>query len=233
MRSGDAAKTPRFLVCWDGCRTCSAIKEAIAASFVVFGGGGANEATAAALVFAALAADPQLRSLLRADPEQTRAFVDEVLRLEPPSSPWIRRSTTREVTIGDVTIPAGAEVKLHTACVNREDSGDDITIADGRIVRRRHWTFGAGPHRCPAANLARLELTVLINAWLARIPDFGVAGCPPIPQHRRLAPHQLTDERLSLIPPEAAALQRLLLRWDTADTGIYSAAHQAFERAAL
>ena len=56
-----------------------------------------------------LVQSPRLRSLLRENPDQIRAFAEEVIRLETPL-PFIGRFTTRDVTIADVTIPAGSVV---------------------------------------------------------------------------------------------------------------------------
>jgi cytochrome P450 len=135
--------------------------------------------TTIAFVFLALASTPQLRAVLCRDPEQIGSFVDEILRLEPPEAGGAVRMCARDTTIGDVTIPAGSVVLLRLASANREDS-DDIAVADGRIVRHRHWTWGAGPHRCLGAGLVQAELTVLIREWLRRIPDFEVVpGWPP------------------------------------------------------
>jgi cytochrome P450 len=47
--------------------------------------------------------------------------------------------------------------------------------ADKVILDRehnRHVAFGAGIHRCAGSNLARMELQVAIEEWLARIPEF-------------------------------------------------------------
>lgn len=146
--------------------------EATAASFMVIGGGVGNETAAIGYALLALATDPELRCVLRADPLQVGVFVEEILRLEPPVAMW-GRVCTQEVTIGDVTIPAGSAVALHMGAVNREDS-NSISVADGQITRHRHWSFGAGPHRCPAVHLARTELTVLLTEWLHRIPEFEI-----------------------------------------------------------
>ena len=38
----------------------------------------------------------------------------------------------------------------------------------------RHLAFGSGIHRCAGSNLARMELRVAIEEWLARIPTFHI-----------------------------------------------------------
>ena len=47
--------------------------------------------------------------------------------------------------------------------------------ADKVVIDRkenRHAAFGLGIHRCVGSNLARMEMTVAIEEWLKRIPDF-------------------------------------------------------------
>jgi cytochrome P450 len=160
--------------------------EAVAMSMVLALGGLEIVATTACNALWVLAMDPQLRDVLLDDPKQVPVFVDEILRLEPTMEP--ARWCTRDVTIAGVQIPAGSAVRLHLGVINR-DEGDGITVVDGRIVRRRHWSFGAGPHRCPGAHLARAELTVMITEWLRRIPEFSLdvsgiykGGAVPLPR---------------------------------------------------
>jgi cytochrome P450 len=49
----------------------------------------------------------------------------------------------------------------------------------GRVVIdravNRHASFGLGIHRCLGSNLARMELTVGVEEWLARFPDFELS----------------------------------------------------------
>jgi cytochrome P450 len=127
-----------------------------------------------------LARNPELRKTLREDPDQMGVFVEEIVRLEPPA-PMLPRVTTAEVTIGDVTLPADTQVRLCVAAINRDDSDDISTndvVMDGKV--HRHWGYGGGPHRCLGSHLARMELTLILDEWLKRIPEFSVeAGFEP------------------------------------------------------
>jgi cytochrome P450 len=122
----------------------------------------------------ALARNPDLRAALREDPDQMGVFVEEIVRLEPPA-PMLPRVTTTELTIGDVTLPADTMVRLCVAAINRDDSDETSTndvVMDGKV--HRHWGFGGGPHRCLGSHLARMELTLVLDEWLKRIPEFSV-----------------------------------------------------------
>jgi cytochrome P450 len=45
----------------------------------------------------------------------------------------------------------------------------------------RHMAFGSGVHNCVGVGLARREIAIFIEEWLARIPDFRIkAGTTPI-----------------------------------------------------
>jgi cytochrome P450 len=127
-----------------------------------------------------LARNPDLRTKLRDDPDQMSVFVEEIVRLEPPA-PMLPRVTTAEVTIGDITLPADTQVRLCIAAINRDDSDETSTndvVMDGKV--HRHWGFGGGPHRCLGSHLARMELTLILDEWLKRIPEFSVeAGYEP------------------------------------------------------
>jgi cytochrome P450 len=120
-----------------------------------------------------LARSPRLRSLLRDNPDKIRMFAEEVVRLETPL-PFIGRFTTRDVTIADVTIPAGSPVRLCLASANLGDSAESsVTVSeDGKIRPKQHRSFGGGIHRCLGKTLARMELNVVVAEWLRAIPDF-------------------------------------------------------------
>ncbi len=120
-----------------------------------------------------LARNPALRSALREDPEQIAAFVEEIVRIESPSS--CHRVTTEEVTVAGVTLPAASAVDLYLGPLNIE-LGDEICMTDdGKVRRQAHWAWGGGIHRCIGTALARTELTMIVAEWLRRIPVFELA----------------------------------------------------------
>jgi cytochrome P450 len=83
------------------------------------------------------------------------------------------RVLTETVEVGGMTLPKGSSVFLCMALINRDGSDsistDELTL-DGKV--HRHWGFGGGPHRCLGSHLARMELTVIVDEWLKRVPKF-------------------------------------------------------------
>lgn len=149
--------------------------EAIGLGFLFVLAGLDTVTSAMSMALLELARDAELRRMVREDGEQVKVFIEEIVRLEPPA-PVLPRMTTREVTIGGITLPAESPVRLPIAAINRDDS-DEISanhvVMDGKV--HKHWGFGGGPHRCLGSHLARMELTLIINEWLRRVPDFELA----------------------------------------------------------
>lgn len=144
-----------------------------------------------------LARNPELRATLRENPDQMGVFVEEIVRLEPPA-PMLPRVTTAEVTIGDITLPPDTQVRLCIGAINRDDSDEistDEVVMDGKV--HRHWGFGGGPHRCLGSHLARMELTLVLDEWLKRIPEFSL--------EEGYEPH-------IIFPAQTFALERLPLK---------------------
>ncbi|WP_179967816.1 cytochrome P450 [Mycolicibacterium monacense] len=172
--------------------------EAIGLSYLFVLAGLDTVTSAMGSALLALARDPGLRAMLRADPGQLGVFVEEIVRLETPA-PLVPRVTTAEVTIGDITLPPDTQVRLCLGAINRDDS-DAISanhvVMDGKV--HRHWGFGGGPHRCLGSHLARIELTLIVGEWLQRIPDFSLAA---------------GYEPEIVFPANTFALDRLPLQW--------------------
>ncbi|MBV8295066.1 MAG: cytochrome P450 [Mycobacterium sp.] len=127
-----------------------------------------------------LARRPELRTVLRHNPRQIRVFIEEIVRLEP-SAPVAPRVLTETIEVGGMMLPKGSSVHLCMAAINRDGSdaiSTDELVMDGKV--HRHWGFGGGPHRCLGSHLGRMELTVLVDEWLKKIPEFElVPGYEP------------------------------------------------------
>lgn len=143
--------------------------------FVVTAGG--SDTTAGLISHAAIAlADfPDQRRLLLEDPTLIGPAMAEVLRLES-SVQSLARTTTRDVTLHDVTIPAGKKVMMLYGSANRDprEFGPTADVLDVRRELRRHLAFSSGPHFCIGNHLARLQARVAVEELLAAHPGIEV-----------------------------------------------------------
>jgi len=111
---------------------------------------------------------PELQQRLRIEPSLLPAAIDEMLRLHGPLV-TNRRVATRTVELGGRTIEAGDRVTLNWVSVNRdEDAFDNATTFQLDRDQSNNLLYGAGIHICPGAQLARLELRLIIEELLAR-----------------------------------------------------------------
>ena len=136
--------------------------------------------------------EPELYARLRADRSLVPTYVEESLRHDAP----VQRTTRRcrhETSIGSVAIHPGDWVEVGIASANRDEQAYD----DGESFRldrpdpRDHLAFGAGPHVCPGATLARLEAVTAVDTLLDRVVALHeVAGAiyPPVPGNLVHAP---------------------------------------------
>ncbi|QLY32641.1 cytochrome P450 [Nocardia huaxiensis] len=122
-----------------------------------------------------LTAHPEQRRLLIDTPALIPEAVEEFLRMTSPVQ-GLARTTTREVTLHDTTIPAGRRVLLLYASANRDDREFGPTAAELDVRRnpKRIMTFSHGHHHCLGAAAARMQARVALEELLARCPDFTV-----------------------------------------------------------
>ncbi|HMD92427.1 MAG TPA: cytochrome P450 [Trebonia sp.] len=121
-------------------------------------------------------AHPAQWALLARHPDELApAAVQEVLRFEP-IAPFTARIVLEDTEHRGVLFPAGTIVAVCAERANRETDGEafDITAArDGKL-----FTFGAGPHFCLGANLARAELEEALKFLAPRMPGLTLDGEP-------------------------------------------------------
>jgi cytochrome P450 len=118
-----------------------------------------------------LAKTPADRERLLAEPELLPTAIEEFLRAYSPVT--MAREVMKETSVSGCPIKPGNMVLLSFPAANRDPAM--FPDADKVIIDRkenRHAAFGLGIHRCIGSNLARMEMTVAIEEWLKRIPDF-------------------------------------------------------------
>jgi cytochrome P450 len=75
-------------------------------------------------------------------------------------------------------------VVLPVSVANRDESVfEHADTIDLHREINNHLTFGAGPHRCVGSHLAKTEVTIALQEWLRRIPDFEVEADAQIRGH--------------------------------------------------
>ena len=111
------------------------------------------------------------RRRLADDPSLIPTAVEELLRAYSPVT--MARIVTSDTTVDGCPMQAGDRVLLSFAAANRD--AEAFADPDRVVIDRqanRHVAFGAGIHRCAGSNLARMELRVALEEWLARYPEF-------------------------------------------------------------
>jgi len=145
----------------------------------------------------ALLRAPERLAMLRTDPDLVDPAIDELLRFEAPMEVATVRFTTRELRIGDVTIPGGGEpVILALAAANRDPArfADPDVLDFGRDCSG-HLAFGYGAHYCLGAHLARAEARIGLRTLITRLDGLALA-VDPSELDWRPNPHLRRPERL-------------------------------------
>ena len=140
-----------------------------------------NDTTAAALanLMMILATQPALARQLHESADDERMvsrFVEEILRLEPPSH-GLYRTTMREVQLGGTVLPAYSQVCILFASANDDDAQfpHPRSLDVNRPNISKHLTFGAGIHLCIGAALARMEIKVAAQEIIKRLDNIRLA----------------------------------------------------------
>ncbi|GAA0477301.1 cytochrome P450 [Streptomyces olivaceiscleroticus] len=142
---------------------------------------GANETTrySAAGAVLALAENPdEWAKLRRATQPGVETAAEEVLRWTSPGVHALR-TVVRSTEVGGVRFNVGDRVTLWNVSANRdEDVFDDPHQFRVDRSPNRHIAFGAGRHLCLGARLARLELTVFLEALVQAARGFELTAEP-------------------------------------------------------
>jgi len=121
-----------------------------------------------------LAQNPPDRKRLVSEPDLMGTAIEEFLRVYAPVT--MARLVAQDCDFHGQQLKEGDWLLLPFPSANR----DPAAFEDPDVVRldrehNRHAAFGLGIHRCLGSNLARMELRVALEEWLARYPDFELS----------------------------------------------------------
>jgi cytochrome P450 len=117
---------------------------------------------------------PDQRAYVAADPARCPAAVEEMIRFHAPAQ-WFGRTLIADVELAGTRMWTGQRVFMLVASANRDErefEDPDSFRCDRKM--RRVVAFGLGPHFCSGVFLARLEARIMLEEFLARVPDYEI-----------------------------------------------------------
>ncbi len=148
-----------------------------------------------------LLTDREQWELLCAQPDLIENAVEEILRIDSSIFGW-RRITTRESTLGGVTIPKGARILMMMGSGNHDEDmfPNGAKFDATRRNAKKHLGLGLGAHFCMGAPLARLEMRVILEQLTRRLPSL----------------HLVDDQSWNYLPTLVfRGVQKLEVEWTT------------------
>ncbi|OHV58957.1 cytochrome P450 [Pseudofrankia sp. BMG5.36] len=148
-------------------------KRVLDETILVLDGGAETTRTVIGTMIRDLALYPEQRRLLRERPELlAHSAVEEFIRWVSPVLN-MRRTATEDHELHGQHIREGDEILLLYPAANRDPRAfTDPDVLDVSRTSARHLAFGFGTHVCLGAHLARLEIRVMFEELLRRMPDW-------------------------------------------------------------
>lgn len=142
----------------------------------LFSAGGESTASLIGSAAHILASRPDVQLQVRENPHLLGAFLEEVLRYEPPFRGHYRH-VVNDTSLGGVDLSGGSRLLLLWGAANRDPSqfNDPHEFRLDRPGGKGHISFGKGAHFCVGAALARLEARIVIGQLLERTTHFETA----------------------------------------------------------
>ncbi|MHB9852959.1 cytochrome P450 [Streptomyces krungchingensis] len=139
-------------------------------------------------MFFLLLTRPELLERVREDPASRPAVVEELLRYIPHrTAVGLPRIALEDVEIGGVRVSKGDPVYVSYLAANRDPSVfPDPDLIDVDRDAGAHMAFGNGPHYCTGAIFSRMQIELLLDTLLERLPGLRLAVPPDeVPFRRR------------------------------------------------
>jgi cytochrome P450 len=150
--------------------------EALSNCFLLLGAGQETTRNSISGSVLAMTQYPDQFAMLRSNSALIPSAVEELIRWISPVT-HVMRTCTRDSMLGGNNVRAGQKVVVWNASINRdEDVFADANSLDLSRTPNHHLGFGYGEHFCLGAHLARLELRVFLEEWIARNIGVELAG---------------------------------------------------------
>ena len=122
-----------------------------------------------------LSRHPEQLAAVRDDPAANVPVArEEIIRYCAPAQ-WFARTVRRPFTIHDTTFLPGQRIITLLASANRDEREfDEPDVFRWHRPIKRSLAFGRGQHFCLGYHMARLEIAVLLQEWLRRVPDYRI-----------------------------------------------------------
>lgn len=119
---------------------------------------------------------PEQFAAVLADPSLAAGATEEILRYTTIVHATPRRAALEDIEVAGHVIRKGEGVIPLTAAANRDPSVyENPHRFDIRRNARNHLAFNYGPHHCLGANLARLEMQIVMHRFYPRFPGLALA----------------------------------------------------------
>ena len=129
-----------------------------------------------------LARNPKFQNELRSNPKLIVDAAEELLRRYTFTVPT--RRVAKATTLAGWTLKEDERVMIFLPAADLDPSEfENPELFDMDRENKVHIAFGAGPHRCLGSHLARVELQVLYEQMLARLPEFRLDDRKPVKFH--------------------------------------------------
>jgi len=143
--------------------------------YLLFVGGLDTVAAVLGFSFREMAMRPEQQREIRASAEIVPHAVEEYLRAFGVVQ--TSRYLTRDFEFHGFKWKKGERVVIHTSLGSRDDTFyDNPHEIDFHRRETRHLSLAAGPHRCLGAHLARRELSIALEEWARRVPEFRITN---------------------------------------------------------
>lgn len=127
-----------------------------------------------------LAMHPELQQRLADEPAVIPRAVDELIRRHGLAN--TARVVTADMNYKGTDLKEGEQIVVPSSLIGLDPTifDDPGEIDFDRPNAARHGSFGNGVHRCPGMNLARMEIRILFQEWMPRIPRWEVDRSRPL-----------------------------------------------------